>query len=438
MRRWLLTASAVLCAGIALLGVLAQPAVAGGRSRADHPVIGNKTPCVYASDHISLLNQFGQRVGRAFQCAVIYNDAAPNWEGWQQPWFTNPIVSDMSWTRWATQPGTRHQLVITQNLFPASEKGTDWLAAGASGAFEPHARVLAQNLVRAGLGHSVIRLAHEANGNWYSDSIPDTPAGDALWVRFWRNTAIAMRSVRGAHFKFDWAVNSGYRPVSLKSFYPGNDVVNIIGIDVFDVGVPTLRDRWAQIYNTRDGIGAVARFAARNHKPLSLPEWGIGPLRSPFLFSAGDDPSFVDGIARVVATHRVAYQAYFDSGDMGVQFLNSPHSIAAYRRHFGAYGNAVPASLRGRHFIPRSRTPFVKVTSGPANGRIVRGHVVRFTFIGARGYNFTCRLDSGPTRPCPSGTDVLAWLTLGYHSWTVQMTDAQDRVSVAARTFVIS
>ncbi len=45
-----------------------------------------------------------------------------------------------------------------------------------------------------------------------------------------------MRSVAGAHFAFEWDVNALVRPTPLSSFYPGDDVVNIIGIDAYEPG----------------------------------------------------------------------------------------------------------------------------------------------------------------------------------------------------------
>ncbi len=43
-----------------------------------------------------------------------------------------------------------------------------------------------------------------------------------------------MRSVPGASFRFDWTINAGYRPIPFNDYYPGNDVVDIIGMDVYD------------------------------------------------------------------------------------------------------------------------------------------------------------------------------------------------------------
>ena len=44
------------------------------------------------------------------------------------------------WSQWASAPGTKRQLIISQDLFPSALNGSDWLAAGARGAYEGHAR----------------------------------------------------------------------------------------------------------------------------------------------------------------------------------------------------------------------------------------------------------------------------------------------------------
>ncbi len=297
-----------------------------------------KLACAYTAHSISGLVALGDLVGRRFACALVYNDSAPDWSSWENPWFLRTGIADNRWGAWATAPGTGRQLVITQNLFPASLDDGDWRTAGAAGQYEDHARALAANLVAAGLGNSIIRLAHEANGTWYPDSIGDTPRAAALWVQFWRHTVIAMRSVPGAHFRFDWCVSAAVRPIPLSEFYPGDDVVDIVGIDAYDAGVPAGVDRWSTIFNRTDGIGEVLAFAKAHGKPLSIPEWGVGS--DPSRLTGGDDPEYVNGIAAVVRDNDVAYQSYFYKYDWATQLASGPLSLAAYRAHFGSGGDS--------------------------------------------------------------------------------------------------
>jgi Glycosyl hydrolase family 26 len=397
-----------------------------------------KTVCVYAQENISILQQFDELAGRDVRCAMVFNDASSTWAQWDTPWFIGQTYTDENWRTWATAAGTDRQLVITQNLFPSSEDSADWLQEGADGDFEGYARTLAANLVAAGLGSSVIRLAHEANGTWYPDSIPDTAAGDAEWVQFWRNTVIAMRSVPGANFRFDWTVNAGYRDIPLGDFYPGNDVVDIIGVDAYDDGISSQTDRWQTLDSEPVGVAAVAAFAAAHDKPLSIPEWGIDPSISTSEQGGGDDPGYVDGIAGVVAGNDVAYQSYFFSGTEAMQLLNSPQSIAAYRAGFGADGTAVTAADRGAQTLVAPSTPSLALTGGPPFGSTVGSGTVSFDFTPAAGFTPTCRLDGGAWSACTSTTgDVLTGLSPGFHWWSVEVQDAYDAETQISTDFVV-
>ncbi len=305
-----------------------------------------KTPCVYAKHDQAKLRKFGQLVGRDFACALVYNNAAPSWSDWESPWFVKHGNPDFNWANWHNaRPG--RQLVISQALIPSSVP-TNWRGRGASGAFDAHARALASNLISAGLGRSIIRLAFEANGPWMIDSIGKTPADRVAWRAYWRRFVLAMRSMPGAHFEFDWTVNAGYRPIPFDDYYPGDDVVDIVGIDAYDssvshAAIANATARWRALFNQPSGLGALLAFARQHHKPLSLPEWGLTAPGAP-MFGAGDDPTYLDGIAMIVRTNVVRYQCYFLSatGGVGMTLESAPESLAAYRRHFGIHGDSAP------------------------------------------------------------------------------------------------
>jgi hypothetical protein len=308
---------------------------------------GSKADCIYSANSISVLESFERLVNRRFDCALVFNNASPDWSGWEKPWFLTHQDPRYSWGTWATTPGTHRQLIITNNLFPSDLNGSDWPAAGASGAYEGHARALARNLVAAGLGNSVIRLAHEANDTSYPYSIPDGGIDLARWREFWRRTVLAMRSVPGARFLFDWCINAHWRPIQMSKWYPGDDVVDIVGIDAYDSGVPAGRDRWDTIYNQSDGIRDVLGFASAHGKPVSIPEWGLWEP-GPSTLGGGDDAAYVNGVASVVRNNRVAYQAYFYNLTSQSLLRGGVGSLSAYRRHFGGGGDSVGAATVSR------------------------------------------------------------------------------------------
>jgi hypothetical protein len=303
-----------------------------------------KALCVYSQHSLRRLAAFQRLVGRPVDCVVVYNDAAPDWQGFEHPWFVATGITDFRWGVWARAPRTHRRLIITQPLVPTSELRRDWRALGAAGAYDGHFRALARNLVADGLGRSVIRLAHEANDSGNRNSIGTTPRDAANWRRFWARAVRAMRSVRGARFRFDWTVNAYWRPVPLGSFYPGDGVVDIIGVDAYDAGVEPTPNRWQKLVGRPTALADVVRFARRHRKPLSIPEWGLTPRGDPS-FGGGDDPAYVAGIANVMRRNRVAYEAYWYAKGVSALLVRSRRSLAVFKSRFGWHGDAVS---RGR------------------------------------------------------------------------------------------
>ncbi len=322
-----------LCASLAAaLALAAQPSTAAPSASREPSASHRAMSCAYTALSETALARFDALARKRTRCVVVFANTMTSWADWERPWFLNH-QHDADWAAWASTPGRRRQLVITMSMLPPRLAGRNWRSAGARGRFDGHARALAHNLVAAGLGRSVIRLGAEMNGDWNADNVGRTPRDFRQWVRAWRHEVIAMRSVRGAHFRFDWNLNAAVRPLPLASIYPGDDVVDIVGIDAYDQGVGATHGRWAEIYRRPLGIRDVIRFARAHHKPLSIPEWGIAP-RS-FGSGGGDDPGYIRGIANVVRHNRVAYEAYFYKGPFADQLDRSPASLRAYRRYFG-------------------------------------------------------------------------------------------------------
>ena len=244
---------------------------------------------------------------------------------------------------WLAHDPKQRTIILTQNLIPDSEANNpNWRAEGAAGDFNKYARDLAKVLVNSGFGYSVIRLGSEMNGVWANDTIGDNKTQWHQWAKYFAQIVMTMRSVKGAHFLFDWNVNVGVRPIPLSNYYPGNAYVDIVGIDFYDVGAQTPASsprRWASLSREPLGLDAVYAFAARHGKPLSIPEWGtVDPQSTSGGFtstSGGDDGAYVAHMGNFIASHDVAYQSWFDNGDDGVYQLVpavAPKSVAAYVR----------------------------------------------------------------------------------------------------------
>ncbi len=330
---WGLALAVVLAAGIlASLSLLPHHS----SPSSSRPSLNTKTTCVYTGGTTAGLADFAQLTGRPANCVLLYNDANTTWDQLVQPWFTRP---SSDWRQWLAADPKGRRMVLSQEMVP-DQVPANWRQLGAAGAYDRYARELATNLVAAGMGNSVIRLGHEMNGTWYHDSLGTDPAQYGDWTTYWARMVRVMRSVPGAHFLFDWNVNAGHRNIPLSSYYPGNSVVDVIGVDIYDSGMPgSPADpavRWARLASEPGGLDEIAAFARQHGKPLSFPEWGVVSADSGGL---GDDPAYVTGIAGAIKDNKVLYQAYFDHPVGGVIVLqDAPQSLRLWDKYFGRLG----------------------------------------------------------------------------------------------------
>ena len=300
----------------------------------------SKTACVSTGSGTwkAGLHAAEQATGMDFQCLETFSDADPTWSQWMDPWITHANSGIPGWVAAAPRQRT---LIVSEDLIPQSITNDPdpitWEQPCAAGQFNGYARGFARALVSAGLGWSVIRLGMEANGGWEQDYVGQTSAEQHAWAQCFDQEVTAMRSVRGAHFLFDWNPNACTNALPLSNYYPGNAYVDIIGVDLYNADctrqLPSpSRWSWHVLYTEPYGLAQITAFAEEKGKPMSIPEWGlVGSSQG-----IGDDPYYVAGIASYVRTHNVAFQSYFDSGANGILQLGPsvPKALAAYRQAF--------------------------------------------------------------------------------------------------------
>jgi hypothetical protein len=298
--------------------------------------------------------------GITYNCIETFSDAMPTWSDWVNPWVASPSGPFVSWV--AADPAHR-QLIDTQNLIPDSEASNpNWTAECAAGDYNSYASQFAATMVGAGLGSSVIRLAHEMNGNWYNDSLGSTQAQWTQWDQCWDQEVSAMREVPGSHFLFDWNVNAYLRDIPLADIYPGNAFVDIIGVDTYDetgLSIPAVGQpgRFQALAAEPDGLNAVAAFAATMGKPLSIPEWGT-------VIGQGDDPAYVTGVAQFVSNNDVAYQSWFNGPD-GIYPLDPSQDPLSVNAYVAAFGNAAPSTTTTTQAPTTTTSPAPTTTTVP-------------------------------------------------------------------------
>ncbi|MFE9845570.1 glycoside hydrolase family 26 protein [Streptomyces goshikiensis] len=192
------------------------------------------------------------------------------------------------------------------------------LRAGAEGAYDHHFRKLAERLVDLGVPDTVIVLGWEMNGTTYTHRCAPDPEN---WRAYWRRVVKAMRSVPGQEFRFDFAPNRGKDAIGWTECYPGDDVVDIVGMDSYDQDPGrSFDDQVSQPYGLQQHVD----FAKAHGKGISYPEWG--------LFRRGDNPEYVRRMLKWIEQHRPIYHTITDYCPHGVwQCKTNPQSSKVFR-----------------------------------------------------------------------------------------------------------
>jgi hypothetical protein len=268
------------------------------------------------------------------------------------------------WGPWVAAQAGRNVAISVPMLLSS---GTT-LAQGAAGDFTSgstnYYQILAQNLVSAGLGNSIIRLGWEFNGNWYpwyAGKNSGDSGSSGNFVNYWRLIVTDMRAT-APNLKFDWNVSLGLQSVTAEPEYPGNAYVDYIGLDVYDASYlsntypfPTndsaadmeaRRELATSSYmNETEGLLYWSQFAAAQGKPLSIPEWGVWDKSDGH--GGLDDPYFIQMVKAFISNpaNNVAFESYFDvdasdgnhqlsPGPTGTSISEFPNSASEYQTLF--------------------------------------------------------------------------------------------------------
>jgi hypothetical protein len=153
------------------------------------------------------------------------------------------------------------------------------LRAVVAGEHDDDFRVVARYLVEAGYGDAIIRLGHEFDGDW----APYASRGNVEdYIAAYRHVHGVLKS-ESSGFRFDWTSMVPEFVEHGIDAYPGDDVVDIIGLDVYwREPEPITDEQWGRIESV---LQTHLEFAQARGKPVSYPEWGR---------SFADEPSFVE------------------------------------------------------------------------------------------------------------------------------------------------
>jgi hypothetical protein len=151
--------------------------------------------------------------------------------------------------------------------------GTTW-AQAAAGSEVAHWRQIAA-VVRDNWHYRTVylRFAHEFNGNWMDWSVK--PAEVPAFRTAFRLFARTMRTaLAGKDVKIVWAPNFGTWFYSPDSAWPGTDVVDVVGVSMYEWTLYDTQAKWKAFLASSIGPNVWSAFAQRHGRPLAFSEWG--------------------------------------------------------------------------------------------------------------------------------------------------------------------
>jgi hypothetical protein len=227
------------------------------------------------------------------------------------------------WADWRREKDDR-LLVLNVPMMERNEEGVSdsgvraLLQQGAAGAYDKHFRALAERLVDLKVPDTVIVLGWEMNGITYTHRCGPDPEA---WKKYWNRIVTTMRAVPGQKFRFDFTPNRGRDAIPWTQCYPGDDTVDIIGMDSYDQprGL-TFDEQVKEPY----GLQAHVEFAKAHGKAISYPEWG--------LFRNGDNGTYMRRMLAWMDEHKPLYNTLTDYCPHGVwQCDDNPTAAQIYR-----------------------------------------------------------------------------------------------------------
>lgn len=219
-------------------------------------------------------------------------------------------------------------------------------SAAANGAYDARWRQAAQTIasVRKGAsGPTFLRPFHEFNGTWFPEwSINSGNVGDFKQA-FRRYAGILREALPEAYIV--WCPNSGdHSGVPVDSYYPGDDVVDVIAPDYYHDGYSEDPSSTSWRGGSPLGVEAWRQYAAKHGKPMGLPEWGLKPD------GGGDAPEWIKAVHSWSSQH-----ANTATWQIGAKIPSAAAGKVLYTSYFNVVFGGDPAyTIHGYGANPNS------------------------------------------------------------------------------------
>ncbi|WUM76842.1 glycosyl hydrolase [Streptomyces sp. NBC_00328] len=262
-----------------------------------------------------------------------------------------------AWADWRRRQDDR-MLVLNVPMMERNEEGLSdgqvrrLLREAETGAFDHHFRALAERLVELKVPDTVIVLGWEMNGITYSHRCGPDPEA---WKTYWNRIVTAMRSVPGQRFRFDFAPNRGQDAIPWTECYPGDDTVDIIGMDAYDQpSGASFDEQVKEPYGLQEQVD----FAKAHGKSISYPEWG--------LYRNGDNVTYMKDMLAWIDEHKPLYNTLTDYCPHGVwQCQDNPSAAEVFRAAMSTLDDPLPTAPAATPTSDPASTPTSAATSTP-------------------------------------------------------------------------
>jgi hypothetical protein len=234
---------------------------------------------------------------------------------------------------------------LNYGLSPLPDSGEGSFESIAAGNQDDVWRKVAQNLTAHGRGDSIVRIGWESNLRDWRWQV--TTSNAEKFKAAFRRIVNVMR-VQAPGLRFEFGVNCGSglagssdRLAPLTMVYPGDDVVDLIGCDIYDWWTThaTNDTMWTNVLRAPYGPGIqdVTEFARKHRKGASFAEWGLATPSNGN--GGGDNPYYIEAMFQFFSNNKdvVAFECYFD--EPAPYIANSlygtgqnPEASAAYAR----------------------------------------------------------------------------------------------------------
>ena len=286
----------------------------------------------------------GADAGTAAPLLGVYCGNSPQAVAEFESWLGRDVDGILGYTGGASWADFEGSVGWATDLWKDSDRRVFWsvplipegasLEAAATGDYDAAYLKAAQTLAqfRPNDPELHVRTGWEFNGDWF----PWAAQGkEQAFIGAFRQFVTVFRSV-STRFVFEWNVNIGdQKPTQMnpEDAYPGDDVVDIVGMDFYwntqwDPADPVAA--WNSMRDRDYGLKWHQDFAAAHGKQTAYSEWGI--------MSDAAGP-YIDQAKLWFEQHQIVFHTYWNSDSAFTGKLSSnqyPAAGAAFKQAFGA------------------------------------------------------------------------------------------------------